>query len=89
MPENLDRQHSHGPASVGGWLAPVLVILFTILWSLTIYALIGWRSRDWQYGAVPYIPAESVFTTRSYPAGQAPRQVILPAPVRGGQDAKR
>ena len=74
---------------VGGWLAPILVILFTLIWSLMIYWLIGWRTRDWQYGTVPYVPAESTFTTQDHSAGRVPKQVELPSRPTGGRNVAR
>ena len=78
----------------GGYLAPILVVLFTIFWSLAAYWLIGWRSSDWQFGTLPYIPSQSAFTTRPVPPN-LPKQVTLPEPtpapkpahVRGGRNA--
>lgn len=73
---------------VGGLVAPGLVILFTIFWVLMSYWLIGWRSRDWEFGTVPYVPAESRYTTSVPPPGPAPKQVELPR-LHGGSYAKR
>ena len=57
----------------------MLAILFTIFWVLTIYWLIGWRTRDWQYGSVPYVPGQSFFVA-DYMTGPAPaRQVCCPS----------
>ena len=72
----------------GGYLSPILVILFTIFWTLTIYWLIGWRARDWEYGTLPYVPGESAFTTKFGTAGTPPNQVVLPSSPAGGQNAK-
>ncbi len=63
---------------VGGYTAPVVVVLFTIFWCLMQYWLIGWRSRDWEYGTVPYVPGISIVSTSSIPTGPPPRQVELP-----------
>lgn len=83
-----DRQRT-SPRLVGGYLAPTLVVLFTIFWVLTAYWLIGWRYRDWAFGTVPYVPAQSVFTTRPFPRGPAPRQVELPKKPRRAKNAQR
>ncbi|MCL5103464.1 MAG: hypothetical protein M1133_05040 [Armatimonadetes bacterium] len=72
---------------VGGWIAPTMVVLFTIFWALTIYWLVGWRTRDWQYGTVPYVPAESTFTTQQHGSGKVPKQVELPVRPTGGRNA--
>lgn len=72
----------------GGYLSPTLVILFTIFWTLGIYWLIGWRSRDWQYGTLPYVPGQSSFTTDYGTSGTPPHQVIYPTQPGGGPNAK-
>jgi hypothetical protein len=89
----FDQEHDERPRAnprlVGGYLTPTIVVLFTILWVLLSYWLIGWRARDWQFGTVPYVPAESPFTTQRQPTGPAPKQVELPKPTPGGSHAKR
>lgn len=77
------------PWWAGGYLSPIVVVLFTIFWVLAAYWLIGWRVRDWQFGTVPYVPAESVYTTRPFPRGEVPRQVELPTDPQGGRSAER
>jgi hypothetical protein len=83
-----ERQRTN-PKLVGGYLAPMLVVLFTIFWVLLAYWLIGWRARDWQFGAAPYVPGQSVFTTRRVPTGAVPKQVELPRKPEGGNRAER
>ncbi len=77
--ELLNERHVDrgNPWLVGGYLAPALVVLFTIFWVMMSYWLIGWRSRDWEFGSVPYVPGQSYFTT-SFPSGPPPKQVELP-----------
>lgn len=79
----------HRPWWVGGYQSPLLVALFVVFWVLAAYWLIGWRVRDWQFGTLPYVPAESVYTTRPFPKGKAPKQVELPSDTGGGQSAER
>lgn len=88
QPEDREQLRRH-PWMVGGYLAPTLVVLFTILWVLAAYWLIGWRTRDWSFGTAPYIPAQSVYTTRPFPHGPAPKQVQLPSRPKGGKRAER
>lgn len=83
-----DNEQRTSPKLVGGYLAPTLVVLFTIFWVLAAYWLIGWRARDWAFGTTPYVPAQSVYTTRPVPKGAAPKQVELPQ-ARGGNRAER
>ena len=87
-PEHQEQLRQH-PWIVGGYLAPTLVVLFTIFWVFAAYWLIGWRTRDWAFGTVPYVPAQSVFTTRPFPHGRAPKQVQLPTRPEGGKRAER
>ena len=76
-----DQPITDAPRSVGGWFAPKLVVAFIILWSLLIYALIGDRPSDWQYGVFPYVPGQSIFSTSRVPS-TPPKQVELPARIR-------
>ena len=78
------RRSQNGSWWAGGYLAPLLVVLFTIFWSLMIYRLIGVRGRDWEYGTVPYVPAQSRFTSQPAPQGPAPHQVVLPESITRG-----
>lgn len=64
---------------VGGWLAPIFVAGFTVLWCLLIFGLIGERPTKWQYGVVPYLPSESIISSRPAPSGTPPKQIEFPA----------
>lgn len=79
-PEHEDVKESPRFRSwwVGTWLAPIYVSGAIFFWCLVIYLLIGDRPRDWDYGTVPYVPGESVFSIAPIPKGVAPDQVILP-----------
>lgn len=75
---------------VGGWLAPLLVTVWMLVWVLMIYRLVGDRPSDWNYGVTPYVPGESVFSTEHPPKGDAPEQVTLPPlPPTGSGNAGR
>lgn len=73
---------------VGGWISPVAVVAFTILWTLIIYLLIGTRPRDWQYGTVPFIPGQSIFSVEQPLTAQPPKQVVYPEKATGGPSAR-
>lgn len=89
MNERDDERRRTSPKLVGGYLTPTLVVLFTIFWVLLAYWLIGWRTRDWAFGTAPYVPGQSVFTTRQVPTGAVPKQVELPKRPKGGNRAER
>lgn len=75
---------------VGGYTAPLLAFFFTLLWVGLQFVLIGWRTPDWQFGTLPYVPGDSVFVTDFAPSiPQRGNQVELPAPTPGGTDAPR
>ncbi len=78
MTESSEPRAPTRPPWVGEWFSPVLAAAFTVLWGLLIYALIGDRPTTWKYGTIPYVPAESVFTTSGVPKGKVPKQVVLP-----------
>jgi len=69
---------------VGGWMSPILVTLFTIIWALLIYRLIGDRPTDWKYGIAPYVPGQSIFTSQPVQKGTPPKQVEYPGQKPGG-----
>lgn len=87
-----ERQRlSRGGWFSGGWIAPTLVVVFTILWSLLIYHVVGDRlvNRTWQYGTPSYIPAESPATTAPASDRTPPAQVVLPkVSVGGGKNVR-
>ncbi|MCE5199993.1 MAG: hypothetical protein ABFD54_08450 [Armatimonadota bacterium] len=63
---------------VGGWIAPILVVMYTVGWHGLMHGILHDRPRHWQYGVVPYVPAQSWLTTRYPPKDSLPKQVILP-----------
>ena len=63
---------------VGGWTAPILVVVFTILWNMLIYWLIGDRPRVWQYGTLQYVPGVSIVSAEQASTGRVPPQVEYP-----------
>lgn len=84
-----ERVSTDEGSCVGGWISPILVVGFTIFWVLLIYAIIGVRSRDWEFGATPYVPGASVFSTEQPERGKIARQVELPIRPAGGPSAKQ
>jgi hypothetical protein len=89
--QKTEHQPSTGSEETraGGYIAPLIAIAFTVLWPLAFYWLIGDRPRDWQYGTVRYVPAQSLASSVAYPSGPTPKQVILPEPDTGGGNAPR
>jgi len=62
----------------------VIALLVAYMLGFTAFAfrLIGDRHRGWQYGASPYIPAQSYSSTEPTPPSTgAPKQVELPPPT--------
>jgi hypothetical protein len=72
---------------VGRWLSPIIVAAFTIFWTLLIFALIGNRARTWQYGTVPYVPGQTIFSSNPVSTANPPKQVVLPERAPGGPRA--
>ncbi len=57
------------------WAIIIAVCAGIIGWGLLNYALIPDRPRTWDFGALPDVPAESVYSTsQPAPAPTAPRQ---------------
>jgi hypothetical protein len=70
------------------WLIVFTITVLLVLWVGLSYWLIGDRPRQWDYGSVPYIPAESAATTQEPALGAAkvPRQIPeIPQAPRGGK----
>jgi len=63
---------------VGGWLSAIIVVAFTVLWCLLIYLVVPERPVGWRYGVAPYVPGQSIVSTKPPPAGPPPKQVVLP-----------
>lgn len=79
-PDSRDRILRRKPLAwwQGSWYFPVAAAAFTVLWGLLIYSLIGNRPTVWQYGVVPFVPAESFLSSQEPDGTKAPKQVILP-----------
>jgi hypothetical protein len=98
QPEETQEQTKPGPGGtpaitqtqwfVGGWLSPLIVAAFTVIWVMLIFFLIGWRTRGWQYGVLPYIPGEALNTVQYVSPHDVPRQVQYPTPGPGGTYAR-
>jgi hypothetical protein len=73
---------------VGGWTIALFVAGATLFWCLLIYRLIGDRPPGWQYGVVPYIPAQSPLSSQPPPRGVVRNQVVLPLKQPGGANEK-
>jgi hypothetical protein len=70
------------------WLPILIIAVLMILWIGAGFFLIGDYPRHWDYGATPYIPAESAFTTQEPGVGAAnvPRQIPeIPQPPAGSK----
>jgi hypothetical protein len=84
----LRRRSTEHPneSQVGGWKTPLLVTAFIIVWCLMIYAMVGDRPVDWQYGVLPYVPSQTFLSTRA-PSHKAipPKQVEYPSAIRERQ----
>ncbi len=66
------------------WGVPVGVMAGIVLWGYLIFAVVGDKPRDWQYGGPTFIPSES-WASSERPAGAAPaKQMELPPVVPGG-----
>lgn len=74
---------------IGGWISPILAAAFTAFWGLMIYALIGERPTHWQYGVVPYVPAQSYLISKEPGAGRLPKQIQLPPRSTNGNNGQQ
>lgn len=50
--------------SLGGWLVPIVAIIFIVAFAWFVRAMIGPTSaQQMQYGTKPFVPAESPYST--------------------------
>jgi len=61
---------------------PFAIAAAIVAWAALIYTVIGSKPRTWAYGTLPYVPAESAYSTQRPAAGPAPQQAapLPPAP---------
>lgn len=69
------------------WIPILIIAGLLVVWIGGMYLLIGDRAPAWDYGATPYIPGASAFSTNPPPAATAnpPEQIpaIPPPPTEG------
>jgi hypothetical protein len=60
-----------------GWAIIVALSAALLAFGLLCFSLIKDRQRSWSFGALPDVPAESIYSSAPTPlAGTAPRQFV-------------
>ncbi|HEY3283590.1 MAG TPA: hypothetical protein VGN26_15090 [Armatimonadota bacterium] len=62
------------------WVVPVGLALSIVAWGALIRAAVPDRPRGWSYGTLPYVPADTAYSTERPAVGKAPRQIEPPPP---------
>ena len=77
---------SEGRQGLRAWGVPFAIAGAIVAWAALLYTVIGSKPRAWAYGTLPYVPAESAYSSERPQAGPAPQQVLpLPAAPKGGR----
>ena len=63
-----------------GWVILLAWSVSLIVWALWLHAIIPDTERQWSYGALPQVPAESIYSTVPAPREAEPRQQMEPLP---------
>ena len=63
-----------------GWAILLGVCVALILWGLLNYTVIKDRVRTWDFGALPDLPSQSVYSSATPPKGRHPPRQIAPLP---------
>lgn len=62
------------------WLILILLCLSILAWGFANYFLISTPKRDWDYGALPDTPAQSIYSTVEPSKSVNPPRQITPLP---------
>ncbi len=79
-----EEYRSGGP--MWGWVIVIILAFLTLSWGMVTHMAVPEVVRQWDFGAVPDAPGESVFSTVPPPrVREAPPQIELP-PDYAGRD---
>ena len=70
------EQHKEGPSRGGGWVV-LLICACMLAWGLFQYVSIHDSPRQWDFGTLPDLPGESIYST------SRPAQAISGVPQAG------
>lgn len=77
------EERANGRGQIRDLLIVGLIAVLVVVWGGLIYAIVGDRPPDWDYGSHRYVPGESPQSTQPVPqSDEAPRQIELPPPAR-------
>jgi hypothetical protein len=72
MDQDDKMKDENRETSVKGWLIVSGLALFFLLYGLSIYFVVGDKGPPgWDFGVIPDIPGQSVYSTSPEPAGNA------------------
>ena len=72
--EHFEEYWAFGP--VGSWVLLLVFCVFIVAWGM-VHMLVLEKPADWDFGAVPDAPGESIYSVRQPPAmvGRPPLQI--------------
>ena len=95
MAENQhdELEEPEGPSARRHWIIILVASALIVGWGLLIHALVKDAPRQWDFGTLPDVPAQSIYSSAPTPQSATPPRQISPLPEarpwqRPGTDAK-
>ena len=75
-------EHERTGGNARGWLILVAACAVLIGWGLVIFSSVRDAPRQWDFGALPDVPGESIYSIQSVPPplGGTPPRMMAPLP---------
>jgi len=73
-------EESEGPSARRHWVIVLLASALIVGWGLLIHALVKDGPRQWDFGTLPDVPAQSIYSSAPTPEAEAPPRQIAPLP---------
>jgi hypothetical protein len=79
-PETDPFEESEGPSARRHWVLILVASALIVGWGLLIHALVKDGPRQWDFDALPDVPAQSIYSSAPTPEAEAPPRQIAPLP---------
>ena len=76
----MEYEEDREISPVWSWVIVVLFSLALAGWGFFTYSLVGTHERTWDFGTLPDVPGQSVYSIGPVPASPTPPQQIVPLP---------
>jgi hypothetical protein len=78
--EQNEVEEPEGPSARRHWVVILLASALIVGWGLLIYTLVKDAPRQWDFGALPDVPAQSIYSSAPTPQPETPPRQIAPLP---------